>query len=97
MNSLRWVLVFVVLLFLVGCGDDDTSPDNPLEAGGNSTLTLRLIDAPGDLAHAWVEITRITLHGETDDDAESNVTLFEGGTGMIDLLTLVDTAFELIN
>lgn len=92
-------LLLGALACLTGCGDDgDKDNNNPNGPGpdGTATISLQLTDAPGDLAHAWVEISRITLKGESDGDVEQNVTLFEGSTGMIDLLTLADATVDLI-
>lgn len=83
----RRIWLAAVLLITSGCGDD-----GPSESSGNPptnpTLTLRLTDAPGDLAHAWVDITGITLEGEDDDGEMISTVVFAGSTGDIDLLTL---------
>lgn len=62
-----------------GCSD--------VASSGSSSVTIKLTDAPGDLAEAWVEITEIYLQGTTSEGGE-RVSLFSGSTGMIDLLTL---------
>jgi len=71
-----------------GCGDGDgTGPsDEP-------TLTIELTDAPGDLAHAWVEIRKISLTG---GDESGGPVLLDEPTELIDLLTLAGTTAELI-
>ncbi|CAN5735814.1 hypothetical protein BH23GEM3_BH23GEM3_01390 [soil metagenome] len=62
-----------------GCSD--------VASSGGSSVTIKLTDAAGDLAEAWVEISEIYLQGTTAVDGE-RVSLFRGSTGMIDLLTL---------
>jgi hypothetical protein len=66
-------------LVLSACGD---------VAGSNrGGVTIRLTDAPGDLAVAEVDISEIYLQGSSDEGG-GRVYLFQGRTGMIDLLTL---------
>jgi len=59
-------------------------------------VTLRLTDAPGDLAHAWVSITAITLEGEDYEDQAISVVVFTGSTGNIDLLALDGVTTDLV-
>lgn len=72
-------LLLVAATALGACGDISSS-----RTGG---LTIKLTDAPGDLAEAWVEITQIYLQGGNAEGG-GRVTLFEGSTGLIDLLSL---------
>lgn len=51
-------------------------------------LTLRLTDAPGDLAQAWVRVEDIRLVGDAEGDGGGSVDLLATPTGWIDLLTL---------
>ncbi|HET6361773.1 MAG TPA: DUF4382 domain-containing protein [Gemmatimonadota bacterium] len=62
-----------------------------------TSVTVLLTDAPGDIAHAWVDIAEIYLQGgEGDEDgAGGRVILFNGPTGPIDLLELIDSAQEI--
>lgn len=43
---------------------------------GQASLTVRMTDAPGDLAAAWIRVTEIRLAGETEAEGEEN----SGGT-----------------
>jgi uncharacterized protein DUF4382 len=73
-----------------GDGDGSTSPD------GDGSVTLQLTDAPGDLAHAWVELSQIYLVGEAEGEDGGGVVLMEGSSGLIDLLTLASTTAALV-
>ena len=74
-------------LLLSACGDDD----NGTGSENQPTVTLELADAPGDLAHAWVEITEIALQGTGGETI-----LLDEPTGLVDLLTLATTTKELV-
>jgi hypothetical protein len=82
-------LALFALAVAVACGDSGSGPD--LE--GTSTVRVLLTDEPDDLAHAWIEIREIYLQG---GDAGGRLVLFEGTSGPIDLLTLADDLFELV-
>jgi hypothetical protein len=83
-----WIPLLAGALAMTGCQD--------VTGGGDARLSILLTDAPGDLAEAWVEITEIYLQGSTAENGE-RVTLYEGSTGLIDLLTLAGgTTAELI-
>jgi hypothetical protein len=69
-------------VFLGAC--DSTGSDN-------TRLTIKLTDAPGDLAEAWVEIEQIYLQG-----SGGRVVLRDNSTGMIDLLTLKNDVVDLV-
>ncbi len=69
-----------VVLGLAACGDT---------TGSDATrLSLRLTDAPGDLAEATVRIDEIYLQGGADDDSASNRLVLYSGGESFDLLTL---------
>lgn len=61
--------------------------DGGTDSGG-SRLTIRLHDAPGDLAQAWVKIDRIYFQGEGADSLSGRLDLMTTPTGWIDLTTL---------
>ena len=93
---MRFKKVYLVALWaaafsLIACGDDDSiGPKN------SPALTLQLTDAPGDLAHAWVEISRIVLQGSSDEEGGGGVVLLDEPTGLIDLLTLASSTADLV-
>jgi len=80
-------MVATVILSLTAC-DDSTAP-------GTSRLSLLLTDAPGDVAEAWVEITGIYLQGTPAEPGEK-MWLLEETTGLLDLITLDDQTFSLV-
>lgn len=87
--------LFVVLfsiflsLTLVSCSDDDTSsPD------GKATISVRLIDDPGDFDHVFVEVVDVMVKFQDGDDMDEEaddegwVSLNAINTGVVDLLDL---------
>ncbi len=78
-------------LLLSACGDDSTG-------GDTSRLTLKLTDAPGDLAEAWVKVERVYLQGSSPADSLSGRQELATPTGWIDLLSLTGgTTMTLVN
>jgi hypothetical protein len=57
-------------------------------------VTIFLTDAPDDLAHVWLNITQIYLQGGPSGDGRTIV--FDGPTGRIDVLELIDDALLLV-
>lgn len=57
-----------------------------------SRVTLKLTDAPADLAEAWVEIEEIYLQG-----SGGRVVLRGESTGLVNLLTLKDAVVDLVD
>lgn len=57
----------------------------------NSSLTIKLTDAPADLAEAWVEVEQIYLQG-----SGGRIILRDESTGLVDLLTLKDDVVDLV-
>lgn len=69
-------LPLLAVLALAAC-------DGGTGAAGDTRLSIRLTDAPGDLAQAWVRIDAIRLHGEGGGED-----LLAERTEWVDLLTL---------
>ncbi|CAA9325495.1 MAG: hypothetical protein AVDCRST_MAG89-1876, partial [uncultured Gemmatimonadetes bacterium] len=76
----KGILPLLAALALAAC-DGGTGSDQ-------ARLTIRLTDAPGDLAQAWVKIDRIYLQGAEGDSAGGRVDVLTTRTGFVDLLTL---------
>lgn len=75
----RFMVPFLAAALTLGaCGDGSS-----ISGEGASRLSIRLTDAPGDLAEAQVQITQIYLQGDN-----GRIVLMDGGTEYIDLLTL---------
>lgn len=69
-------------LVLAACGDGGTG------GNGTSRVSIRLTDAPGDLAEAWVRIDEVYLKGNVDSADDRRVQLLGARTDWVDLLTL---------
>lgn len=83
-----------------GSGSDGTGGDTGGGTGGappagnaTSSVTVLLTDDPADVTSAWVDIRQVYLQG---GDANGRLILFEGPTGYIELLALVDDVETLI-
>jgi len=80
-RSLGWLMALVGTALLGACESTSSSGSD------TSRLSIKLTDAPAELAEAWVEIRSIYLQGSSDEGG-SRVYLREGSTGLVDLLTL---------
>jgi hypothetical protein len=81
------LLLPLAALALAACGDS---------TGGNgpAQLSIRLHDAPGDLADAWVKVDRIYLQGTSSADSTSGrVDLLTTQTGWLNLTDLTGSNF----
>ena len=76
---------------ILALGAAACSSDDPAMPGADEArLTVRLTDAPGDVAAAWVEVRRIYLQG-----SEGAVDLLDEPTDLIELTELVGTSVVL--
>lgn len=93
-------------LGLSACGDDATGP------GGQTSLSVQLTDAPGDVHAVWVEITDLQLvggpadgqdgdggeNGQDGDGADGGpISLLDAPTDLIRLTDLVGTTQTIVN
>jgi hypothetical protein len=86
-NSKKALLPLVALAALAACDGGGTE-------SGASRLTIRLHDAPGDLAEAWVKVEEIYLQGNgSADSASGRVVLSDGATEWIELTELTGSRF----
>jgi hypothetical protein len=87
-NSKKALLPLMALAALAACdGGGGTE-------SGASRLTIRLHDAPGDLAEAWVKVEEIYLQGNSSADSTSGrVVLSDGATEWIELTELTGSKF----
>ena len=76
-------LPLAAALAMAACGGDGATGGN-----GTSRVSIRLTDAPGDLAEAWVKVDRIYLNGGADSTGNGRTDLLTTPTGWVDLLTL---------
>jgi len=87
-NGKKALLPLVALATLAACdGGGGTE-------SGASRLTIRLHDAPGDLAEAWIRVDEIYLQGTSAEDSTSGrVVLSDGASGWIELTDLTGSSF----
>ena len=88
---------------LSACSDDATGP------GGQTSLSVQLTDAPGDVHAVWVEITDVQLvggpaDGQDDGNGENGdagdggpISLLDAPTDLIRLTDLVGTTQTIVN
>ena len=98
MKFLKQILsIFSMALLLVACNDSESSNDS-----GTATLSVKLVDDPGDYQNVYVEVEDIMVKYDSDDFDEND----EGGwesigilnPGVYDLLELTGgVSLELVN
>lgn len=78
-------LLAFITFFSFGCSDDDSTKD----AQGKAKVSIKLMDAPGDFEHVYIDIVdvMIKVNDGTDGD-EGWQSLKTINTGVYDLLTL---------
>ncbi|MGB3605946.1 MAG: DUF4382 domain-containing protein [Psychroserpens sp.] len=83
LNSLIILLISIGLF--TSCNDDDSSATN---AEGTSTLTVRLVDNPGDFEHVYIDVidVRVKINNDSEDDNWTSLNAIN--TGIYDLLEL---------
>lgn len=81
MNISKLALPLVAALAVAAC-------DGGTGSNGTSRVSIRLTDAPGDLAEAWVKVDRIYLQGHADSAGTGRAELLAAPTDWVDLLTL---------
>lgn len=86
MNNLKKsALAFIVSLAFFSCGNDDSSSP----AQGNSQISVKLMDAPGDFDHVYIDVVDVMVKGnDASDDEDGWVSLNAVNTGVYDLLEL---------
>ncbi|WP_179021281.1 DUF4382 domain-containing protein [Winogradskyella forsetii] len=89
--------IFLILILLYSCNDSDSSSNT--EA---ATLSVKLVDDPGDYQNVFVEIVDVKIKYDSDDFDEDNEQGWESvgiiNPGIYDLLELTGgTNLELVN
>lgn len=86
MNLLKKVSVLALISFFsFGCSDDDS----PTDAQGNAKISIKLMDAPGDFEHVYIDIVDVMVKvNDAGDSEEGWQSLNAINPGVYDLLTL---------
>lgn len=86
MNYLKKLtLISILSLAFLNCGNDDSSSP----AQGNSQISVKLMDAPGDFEHVYIDVVDVMVKvNDTSDDEGSWQSLNAVNTGIYDLLEL---------
>ncbi len=86
MNNLKKLALVCILSFaFVSCGNDDSSSP----AQGNSQISVKLMDAPGDFEHVYIDVVDVMVKvNDASDDESSWQSLNAINTGIYDLLEL---------
>nr|WP_250069137.1 DUF4382 domain-containing protein [Gelidibacter japonicus] len=86
MNLLKKAILLVLISFFsFGCSDDDSAPDTQ----GKAKVSIKLMDAPGDFEHVYIDIVDVMVKVNDNRDGEEGWQSLESiNTGVYDLLTL---------
>ncbi len=85
LKQLKLVLLTILTITFFSCSDDDS---NNTPSQGTSTISVKLMDRPGDYEHVYVDVVdvRVKVNDASDDD--NWVSLEAINTGVYDLLEL---------
>lgn len=83
-NNFNLILIIIILI-TAGCSNNTTSNTTT----GNSKITVKLTDAPGDYEHVYIDVADVQVKINNDDDTENGWQSLEAiNTGVYDLLEL---------
>ncbi|RXJ52563.1 DUF4382 domain-containing protein [Gelidibacter gilvus] len=78
-------LLALITFFSFGCSDDDSTQD----AQGKAKISIKLMDAPGDFEHVYIDVVDVKIKvNDGSDGDEGWQSLKTINTGVYDLLTL---------
>ncbi len=81
----KLTLLSMISLALLSCGEDDSSSP----AQGSSQISVKLMDAPGDYEHVYIDVVDVMVKVNDASDDEGNwQSLNAVNTGVYDLLEL---------
>jgi hypothetical protein len=81
MKTLRTLTSVLIVILFLGC---DTNESKSSTHTANPTLSVTLVDAPGDYAHVYVDIVDVMV--KYDSDAEENEDDDENGWISLDII-----------
>ncbi|MCK0123392.1 DUF4382 domain-containing protein [Gelidibacter sp. F2691] len=86
MNFIKKVsLLALITFFSFGCSEDDSTTD----AQGKTKISFKLMDAPGDYEHVFIDVVDVMVKiNDAGDGEEGWQSLNAINTGVYDLLTL---------
>lgn len=82
LKKLQLVLPILFLLFFVSCDDSDSTKVN----ADAPTISVRLVDAPGDFEAVNVEIVDVMIKMDNDSDDDNGWMSLESESGIVNLL-----------
>lgn len=81
----KLTLLSMISLAFLSCGKDDASSP----AQGSSQISVKLMDAPGDFEHVYIDVVDVMVKvNDASDDEDSWQSLNAINTGVYDLLEL---------
>ncbi|WP_299550742.1 DUF4382 domain-containing protein [Seonamhaeicola sp.] len=84
MNKLKLIFPLLFLCFLISCNDNDPGSTNLNKEA--PTITVRLVDNPGDYDAVNVEIVDVTIKMDDDSDDEDGWISLEAESDIVNLL-----------
>jgi hypothetical protein len=81
----KFTLLSIISLAFLNCGNDDSSSPSQ----GNSRITVKLMDAPGDYDHVFIDVVDVMVKvNDASNDEGGWQSLNAVNTGIYDLLEL---------
>jgi hypothetical protein len=83
-KQIQLLFMSILTISLIGCNDDDNS-----NTQGTSTISVKLMDAPGDYEHVYVDVVDVMVKiNDASDDENGWESLEAINPGVYDLLEL---------
>ncbi|WP_223032452.1 DUF4382 domain-containing protein [Hanstruepera marina] len=84
LKQLKLVLLTILTITFYNCSDDDSSTPEQ----GTSTISVKLMDRPGEYEHVYVDVVDVMVKVNDASDDDNWVSLEAINTGVYDLLEL---------
>ena len=85
LHKLKFVFPLLVLLIMFSCNDDSDSGSETIKLG-DPTISIRLVDAPGDYEAVNIEIIDVMIKMDSDNDDDNGWTSLEVNDEIVNLL-----------
>ncbi len=89
LKTFKLILFTFLTIFFIGCNEDSNDSTNQL---GNPKISVKLVDAPGDYDHVFVEVVDVMVKYDEGDWQSLN----PENTGIYDLLDLTGGTFVML-